>query len=60
MSLDPPIYGPWHLWFAWHPVWTYHHGWRWLRTVERRRWFGGYSWSGWDYQPTPDNRKETA
>jgi len=60
MSLDPPRYGPWHLWFAWHPARTHCHGWRWLRTVERRRWFGGRSWSGWDYRPTPNNRKETA
>ena len=59
MSLDRPRYGPWHLGFAWHPIQTRYHGWRWLRTVERRRWFGG-CWSGWDYQPTPYNRKETA
>ena len=28
-------YGPWERWFAWHPVRTERHGWRWLRTVER-------------------------
>lgn len=28
--------GPWHLWFAWFPVDTVTHGWRWLRPVERR------------------------
>lgn len=58
MSLDPPRYGPWHLWFAWHPVRTDQHGWRWLRTVERQQWIGGRSWRGWDYRPTPNNRKE--
>lgn len=26
--------GPWHHWFAWRPVRTEQHGWRWLRTVE--------------------------
>ena len=57
MSVDPPRYGPWHLWFAWHPIRTDLHGWRWLRIVERRRWFGGRSWSGWDYQPTKDDRR---
>ena len=28
-------YGPWQRWFAWYPVRTEQHGWRWLRTVER-------------------------
>ena len=28
-------YGPWHRWFAWYPVRTRQHGWRWLRAVER-------------------------
>ena len=23
-------------WFAWHPVWTFDRGWRWLRFVWRR------------------------
>ncbi|MCE0510876.1 hypothetical protein LVJ59_17655 [Microbacterium sp. KKR3/1] len=26
----------WFRWFAWHPVWTYDRGWRWLRFVWRR------------------------
>lgn len=30
-------YGPWHRWFAWFPVRTLQHGWRWLRQVERRQ-----------------------
>ena len=25
--------GPWHRWFAWRPVLTEQHGWRWLRVV---------------------------
>lgn len=30
---------PWHAWFAWHPVRTRSHGWKWMRTVYRRqRW----------------------
>lgn len=29
--------GPWHRWFAWRPVNTVTHGWKWLRPVERRR-----------------------
>lgn len=38
-SYHPPenTPGPWHDWFAWHPVNTNGHGWRWLRTVYRRR-----------------------
>ena len=28
-------YGSWERWFAWHPVRTEEHGWRWLCTVER-------------------------
>lgn len=23
--------GPWHLWYAWHPVRTRYHGWMWFR-----------------------------
>ena len=37
--------GPWHRWFAWHPVETEQHGWRWFRTVERQKITG----------PTPGN-----
>ena len=29
--------GPWHRWFAWHPVYTQDRGWTWLRLVERQR-----------------------
>lgn len=54
--IGPPTYGPWHFWFAWYPVNTDAHGWRWLRTVERQKWWGG-PWTGWDYRPTVDNRK---
>jgi hypothetical protein len=35
MFYDPV--GPWHRWFAWRPVDTITHGWKWLRMVERRR-----------------------
>lgn len=31
--------GPWHLWYAWHPVRTRYHGWTWLTTVYRRQVF---------------------
>lgn len=49
--------GPWHDWFAWHPVHTDYYGWRWLRTMRRRRIVSGYRVSGyfvamgayWDY-----------
>ncbi|MGW6658889.1 hypothetical protein [Rhodococcus sp. NPDC055024] len=30
-------YGPVHKWFAWRPVDTNDQGWKWLRTVYRRR-----------------------
>lgn len=42
-------FGPWHEWFAWFPVDTKWHGWKWLTKVERRRYrgrFGVY----WDYR----------
>lgn len=29
--------GPWHTWFAWYPVETMQHGWKWLCTVERAK-----------------------
>jgi hypothetical protein len=29
--------GPAHQWFAWHPVDTADHGWKWLRKVWRQR-----------------------
>lgn len=56
--------GPWHRWFAWYPVRTEQHGWRWLRTVERRQLTGPIfspldSPYLWEYRPTPNNRKET-
>ena len=55
MSLH--LYGPWHVWFAWHPVQTLAHGWKWLRRVQRRRWktnplYPGPALSGWDYTIT--------
>ncbi|WP_284770944.1 hypothetical protein [Corynebacterium rhinophilum] len=63
--------GPWQRWFAWHPVQTEQHGWRWLRTVERALHYppdipcapNSY-WvyrpnPYWVYRPTPDNRHET-
>ena len=56
--------GPWQRWFAWRPVRTRQHGWRWLRTVERRQITGPTltpydSQHLWEYRPTPDNRHET-
>lgn len=55
--------GPWHRWFAWRPVKTEQHGWRWLRTVERALSyppigvpFAPDPW--WTYRPTPSNRKD--
>ena len=56
--------GPWQRWFAWHPVRTRQHGWRWLRTVERRQ-ITGPTFTPyekpylWEYRPTKDNRHET-
>ena len=55
MSLH--LYGPWHAWFAWHPVPTGAHGWKWLRRVQRRRWttnptYPGPIYTGWDYTIT--------
>lgn len=45
---------PWHEWFAWHPVRTNHHGWKWLRTVYRRqRWTPIYAFGVqryWEYE----------
>ena len=59
-------YGPWQRWFAWRPVETRNHGWRWLRTVERRRHYPDPmlppligAQPGWEYRPTPNNRHET-
>lgn len=45
--------GPWHRWFAWRPVNTLTYGWRWLTTVERRRWLADVPGApaGWDYRP---------
>ena len=50
--VDPPRRGPWHTWFAWHPVKTDWHGWRWLTNIQRRYWRGGGT-SGWDYRLPP-------
>ena len=58
-------YGPWHRWFAWYPVRTEQHGWRWLRTVERRQ-LTGPTFSPYDsphlwfYRPTPNDRKDVS
>lgn len=45
---------PWHLWYAWHPVRTRHHGWMWFRTVWRQqRWspesIPGGQFRYWEY-----------
>lgn len=57
-------YGPWQRWFAWYPVRTEQHGWRWLRTVERALYYPDplipFAPSPfWCYRPTPNNRHET-
>jgi len=60
--------GPWHRRFAWRPVRTRQHGWRWLCTVERALHypdplipFTPYPY--WVYRPTPHpktaNKDET-
>ena len=56
MSIGPPSYGPWQNWFAWRPVRTSWHGWRWLERIQRRAWIGNapYSIEGWEYRPTPN------
>lgn len=63
MSNFGPSYGPWHYWFAWYPVRTEQHGWRWLRTVERAMHYPPDIPCApspfWCYRPTPDNRHET-
>ena len=44
--------GPSHLWFAWRPVNTTMHGWRWLVRVHRRAWWvtdGDETWRQWQY-----------
>ena len=51
--------GPWHDWFAWYPVDTVTHGWKWLRTVQRQRIQSKWSLPGpvdqcWDYRPKED------
>ena len=51
--IGPPVYGPWHPWFAWRPVRTDWYGWRWLRIVERRGWRGA-GYYGWDYRPAKE------
>lgn len=55
--------GPWQRWFAWRPIRTRQHGWRWLRNVERRQLTGPTLTPYekpylWEYRPTPDNRHE--
>ena len=45
----PPQYGPWHPWFAWHPARTQHHGWKWLRPLQRRQVTGLRT--RWQYRP---------
>lgn len=52
--VEPPTYGPWHDWYAWRPVRTLWHGWRWLMPVRRRMWLGGGT-HGWDYQPATNS-----
>ena len=56
-------YGPWERWFAWHPVRTQQHGWRWLRTVERAPHHPVPLYPcapdpHWVYRPLPTDTKE--
>lgn len=56
-------YGPWHRWFAWHPVPLTTGGWAWLRTVERVAcYIDPGDWTVFDptylYRPTHANRRE--
>lgn len=56
-------YGPWHRWYAWRPVQTEQHGWRWLRTVQRARyyfpdWLHGAPGPIWVYQPLNTDRRQ--
>lgn len=53
--------GPWHPWFAWHPVDTVTHGYVWLKVVERRRIqskpdLPGPIWQTWQYRPKGEGR----
>lgn len=54
--------GPWHRWFAWRPVRTEEHGWRWLRIVERAKFYPpdapGAPSPWWIFRPTPGNRHD--
>ena len=47
--------GSWRRWFAWYPVKTQKHGWRWLCTVERAMYaptYAPYALSPfWVYRP---------
>lgn len=63
MSTYGPSYGPWQRWFAWYPVRTEQHGWRWLCVVERALHYPPDIPCApspfWEYRPTPNNRHET-
>lgn len=55
--------GPWHFWYAWHPVRTRYHGWTWFSTVYRRqRWThleGGYGPDQyWEYDAVTEDDYE--
>lgn len=55
--------GPWHRWFAWRPVNTVTHGWRWLRYVERQRVQSKVSLPGplvsfWDYRTEQEGKND--
>lgn len=56
------IIAPWHKWFAWHPVRTNYHGWKWLRKVYRRqRWTPFWAFGVnryWEYNMRAGNYSE--
>lgn len=60
----PNTYYPWHIWFAWRPVFTKDQGWRWMTKVYRRHGFHlspiphGHDGWFWEYM-TNHPSKET-
>lgn len=55
-------YGPWHVWFAWYPVNTEQHGWRWLKYVQRAKHYPAdvpcAPDPSWRYRPLPTDTIE--
>ena len=56
-------YGAWHKWYAWYPVNTEQHGWRWLKYVARAKHYPavGLPFAPapyWCYRPLPTDTKD--